>query len=59
MFSGCSNLTSIDLSKFNTQNVSMDYIFNNCSNLTSIDVSDININNFKKFFNENQLNIKN
>ena len=44
MFYGCSNLTSIDISKFNTENVNyMDYMFADCSNLISIDISKFNI----------------
>ena len=37
MFSGCSALTSLDVSHFNTQNVTfMDRMFSGCSALTSI-----------------------
>ena len=37
MFYGCSNLTNIDLSSFNTQNVNnMSFMFNGCSNLKEI-----------------------
>ena len=40
MFSGCSGLTSLDVSKFNTTNVTtMSNMFNNCSNLTSLTLS--------------------
>ena len=40
MFSGCSNLTSLDVSSFKTENVTnMNGMFNGCSNLTSLDVS--------------------
>ena len=43
MFSGCSNLTSLDVSGFNTENVTdMYYMFCGCSNLTSLDVSGFN-----------------
>ena len=39
MFAECTKLTSIDLSKCNTANVSlMDYMFYNCSNLRTINV---------------------
>ena len=39
MFNGCRGLTSIDLSNFDTSNVtSMNYMFNACSGLTSIDI---------------------
>ena len=41
MFSYCSSLTELDLSKFNTQNVTdMSYMFYNCTNLTNIKFSD-------------------
>ena len=40
MFYNCSNLTSLDVSRFDTSNVTnMSYMFYNCSNLTSLDVS--------------------
>ena len=40
MFSGCSGLTSLDVSKFNTTNVTtMNGMFSGCSGLTSLDVS--------------------
>ena len=43
MFEGCTNLTNIDLSSFNTQNVTnMEGMFFNCSNLTNIDLSSFN-----------------
>ena len=43
MFSNCRNLQSIDLSSFNTQNVTnMSYMFHNCKNLQSIDLSSFN-----------------
>jgi len=46
MFSGCSGLTSIDLSGFNTQNVTdMRSMFSGCSDLTSLDVSGFNTQN--------------
>ena len=45
MFSFCSELTSIDVSKFNLNNVqSMSNMFYNCPKLTSIDVSKENQN---------------
>ena len=41
MFSGCSGLSSLDLSSFKTANVTnMNYMFNGCSGLTKIYVSD-------------------
>ena len=43
MFSGCSSLTSLDLSSFNTQNVTvMTSMFSDCSSLTSLDLSGFN-----------------
>ena len=40
MFFGCSNLTNIDLSSFDTKNVTnMSYMLSYCSNLTNIDLS--------------------
>ena len=50
MFYGCSKLTNIDLSSFNTENVTnMSYVFYGCSNLTNIDLSSFNI---EKLINE-------
>ena len=46
MFSGCEDLTSLDLSHFNTQNVTyMGGMFNGCSRLTSLDLSHFNTQN--------------
>ena len=46
MLSGCKNLTSIDLSKFNTKKVSnMTEMFSFCKNLNSIDISNFDFNN--------------
>jgi len=46
MFSGCSSLTSLDVSNFKTQNVTnMGYMFATCSALTSLDVSNFNTHN--------------
>jgi surface protein len=43
MFSGCSSLTSLDVSNFNTDNVvDMADMFSYCSNLTSLDLSSFN-----------------
>ena len=40
MFRDCNNLTSLNLSNFNTQNVTdMSYMFSGCSALTSLDLS--------------------
>ena len=46
MFYRCSNLTNIDLSSFNTKNVTnMSCMFYGCSNLTNIDLSSFNTKN--------------
>lgn len=46
MFTGCSNLTSLDVSGFNTDNVRfMDGMFSGCSSLTSLNVSRFNTEN--------------
>ena len=46
MFSRCSSLTNIDLSNFNTNNVTdMSCMFQYCSSLTNIDLSNFNTNN--------------
>ena len=46
MFSGCSSLTSLNLSNFNTNNVNnMSHMFSNCSSLTSLNLSNFNTNN--------------
>ena len=43
MFSGCSSLTSLDVTHFNTANVTdMGYMFLSCSKLSSLDVSHFN-----------------
>ena len=43
MFYGCNSLSSIDLSNFNTQNVTnMEYMFSRCNSLSSIDLSNFN-----------------
>jgi len=46
MFSGCSGLTSLDVSSFNTANVTnMTWMFEGCSALASLDVSGFNTAN--------------
>ena len=54
MFSGCSSLTSLDLSNFNTTNVeSMGAMFFNCTKLSSLNVSSFdtsNVNNMYRLF---------
>ena len=39
MFSGCSLLTSLDLSKINTNNIDCDEIFYDCPKLSYVDIS--------------------
>ena len=46
MFWGCSSLTNINLSNFNTQNVkNMSSMFSRCNSLTNINLSNFNIQN--------------
>ena len=46
MFRGCSSLTNINLSNFNTNNVTnMGCMFYGCSSLTNINLSNFNTNN--------------
>ena len=46
MFYGCNNIISIDLSSFNTQNVTnMSGMFYGCTNLTKIDFYSLNTEN--------------
>ncbi len=46
MFSGCSGLTSLDISRFDTGKVtSMENMFNGCSSLTSLDLSGFDTRN--------------
>ena len=48
MFSGCQNLTSLNLSNFNTENVkNMRDMFSGCQNLTSLNLSNFNTENVK------------
>ena len=59
MFYGCSSLTSIDVTKFNTQKVTnMSNMFNGCSSLTSILVSNSNHSKFKEIVNNDLLKLK-
>ena len=51
MFSGCSSLTSLDLSSWNTSNVeSMGSMFRNCSNLTNLDISGFDMSNVQNAY---------
>ena len=56
MLSGCESLSSIDLSNFNTQNVTnMGYMFYNCNSLTSLDLSNFNtqkVTNMESMFDD-------
>ena len=46
MFYGCNSLISLDLSNFNTQNVTnMEYMFDGCSSLINLDLSNFNTQN--------------
>jgi surface protein len=46
MFYECSSLTNINLSNFNTQNVTnMSWMFGGCSSLTNINLSNFNTQN--------------
>jgi len=46
MFGGCSNLTNINLSSFDTKDVTnMSYMFGGCSNLTNINLSSFDTKN--------------
>ena len=46
MFYGCSSLTNIDLSNFNTQNITnMENMFFRCKSITNIDLSNFNTQN--------------
>ena len=46
MFRGCSSLTNINLSNFNTNNVTnMSCMFRGCSSLANINLSNFNTNN--------------
>ena len=51
MFCNCSSLTSLNLSNFNTKNVTnMSSMFSECSSLTSLNLSNFNTNNFKYIY---------
>ncbi len=46
MFASCTGLTELDLSSFNTSNVtSMTYMFSGCTGLTKLDLSSFNTSN--------------
>jgi len=49
MFSNCENLVSLDLSSFNTNNVTnMRDMFNGCSSLNDLNLSSFKITSIKK-----------
>jgi len=51
MFNGCSGLTSLDISNFNTSIVqNMQSMFDSCSGLTSLDVSSFNTANVQNMY---------
>ena len=51
MFAGCSHLTSLDLSHFDTSNVtSMNSMFYGCSSLTSLDLSSFDTSNVTNMY---------
>ena len=46
MFDGCNSLINLNLSNFNTQNVTdMSYMFHKCSSLTNLNLSNFNTQN--------------
>ena len=46
MFFACDSITSLDLSNFDTQNVTnMKYMFSGCISLSSLDLSNFNTQN--------------
>ena len=51
MFSGCSSLTTLDVSNFDTSNVTnMGSMFSNCSKLTTLDVSNFDTSNVTNMY---------
>ena len=59
MFSGCSGLTTLELSNFNTSAVTtMDRIFENCTQLTNLQLNDLGHNtNCKSLLLRNSSNL--
>ena len=52
MFSGCNKLTNLNLSSFDTSQVTdMSYMFSRCSSLTNIDVSSFNTSQVTSMYN--------
>ena len=51
MFYKCENITGIDLSLFNSKNVTnMQYMFNNCTNLLNVNLSSLNTENVTNMY---------
>ena len=49
LFNGCTNLTSLNLSSFDTSNVKyISYMFNRCTGLTSLNLSSFDISNVEE-----------
>ena len=52
MFNKCKNIINLDLSSFDSSNVSnMSYMFNECSNLEEINLNNVKVNNVKDMSN--------
>ena len=48
LFYGCTSLKELDLSNFNTENITdMSYMFYNCSSLKKLNISNFNVNKVK------------
>ena len=58
MFNSCKNLSELNLSSFNTNNVSeMSYMFNSCKNLNLLKINKLNIKKFKEIIDDSKLKI--
>ena len=58
MFDSCKNLSELNLSSFNTNNVTnMSWIFYDCKNLNFIQINKLNIKKFEKEINISKLKI--
>ena len=56
MFSNCSNLSELNLSSFNTNNVTnMRYMFHICKNLNFLQINKLNIKRFEEEINVSKL----
>lgn len=50
MFEGCTLITNLDISNFNTSKTTdMNFMFNNCKNLEKIDISSATFENVTKY----------